>query len=110
MVQFALGLFDRVPEQGVQEFLEPPRTAEPALRVRVPQVLERLGLSAGQVTGVLQYCVLDAAHAPDGLVVTVAVRPVPQTLPDLVERVAHPGDDVEPVEHALGVRAPLAHA
>lgn len=74
------------------------------------QVPERLLPSAGQIAGVLRHGVFDAAHAFDGLVVAVAARLVLQAFADLVERVGHPGDDVEPVEHAFGVRTPLMHA
>ena len=35
---------------------------------------------------------------------------IEQTHPDLVERVGHPGDDVEPVQYAFGVRAALGDA
>ena len=47
---------------------------EPALGVRVPQVPERLGLPAGQLVGVLQHGVFDAAHALGGFLVPVAAR------------------------------------
>ena len=109
-VQFRRGLADGVFEQGAQEFLGLPCAVELALGVRVPQVLERLLLSAGQVAGVLQDGVSDAAHALHGLLVAVAPRLVPQAFPDLVERVGHPGDDVEAVQYAFGVRAALGDA
>ena len=104
------GPSERVLEQGAQEFLELPGAVELALGVRVPQRGEGFVLSVGQSVGVLQDRVLDAAHALRGLLVAVAARLVPQALPDLVERAGHPADDVEPVEHALRVRAPLVHA
>ena len=110
VVQFVLGLFDRVPEQRAQEFLEPPRPVRLAPGVRVRETVERLGLPAGQVLRVLQYRVSDAAQALRRLPVAVAPGLVPQSFPDLVERVGHPRDDVEPVQYALGVRAPLADA
>ena len=109
-VQFRRGLADRVLEQGAQEFLEPPCAVELALGVRVPQAFERLLLSVGQVAGVLQDGVSDAAHALRGILVPIVPRLVPQAFPDLVERVAHPGDDVEPVQYAFGVRAVLGDA
>ena len=104
------GLSDGVFEQVAQEFLEPPGAVELPLGVRVPQRREGFVLPFGQVVGVLRYGVFDAAHAPGRLLVAVASRLVPQAFPDLVERVAHPADDVEPVEHALGVRAVLLDA
>ena len=110
MVQFRLGLVDRMPEQGPQQFPELPCTVEPALGIRVPQRVERFGLPVGQIAGVLQYRVFDAAHALRGLLIAVAARLVPQALADLVERVAHPADDVEPGQHAFGVRAVLLDA
>ena len=109
-VQFRRGLADRVLEQGAQEFLELPCAVELSPGIRASDVLERLGLSAGQVAGVLQDGVLDAAHALHGLLVPVAPRLVPQAFADLVERVGHPGDDVEPVQYAFGVRAALGDA
>ncbi|GDZ30883.1 hypothetical protein DWZ18_08060 [Bifidobacterium longum] len=87
-----------------------PCAVELALGVRVLQVPEGLGLSVGQVAGVLQHGVFDAAHALDGFLVAVAARLVPQAFADLVERVAHPADDVEPVEHAFDVRTPPVDA
>ena len=104
------GLFEGVFEQGAQEFLGLPCAVELSPGIRASDVLERLGLSAGQVAGVLQDRVLDAAHALHGLLVPVAPRLVPQAFPDLVERVGHPGDDVEPVQYAFGVRAALGDA
>jgi len=80
------------------------------LGIRVPQAFERLGLPAGQVVGVLQYDVLDAAHAFRYLFVSFASRLVPEAFADPVERVRHPGDDVEAVEHAFRVRAVLPDA
>lgn len=110
MVQFRRGLVDRVLEQGAQEFLELPCAVELALGVRVPQVPERLGLFVGQLVGVLQDGVFDAAHALRGLLVAVATRLVPQASPDFVERAGHPGDDVGPVQYAFGVRTVLGDA
>ena len=104
------GLSDGVSEQGAQELLELPCAVELALRVRVPQRVERLGLPSGEPVGVLQDRVFDAAHALRGLVVAVASGLVPQAFPDLVERAGHPADDVEAVEHALRLRAPFVHA
>ena len=109
-VQFRRGLADGVFEQGAQEFLGLPCAVELSPGIRASDVLERLGLSAGQVAGVLQDGVLGAAHALHGLLVAVAPRLVPQAFPDLVERVGHPGDDVEPVQYAFGVRAALGDA
>ena len=106
----ALGLFDRVPEQRPEEFLDPPRAVELSRGVGVPDRVERLLLPVGQVLRVLQHGVPDAAQALRLLPVTVAPGLVPQSFPDLVERVAHPRDDVEPVQYAPGVRTPLAHA
>ena len=109
-VQFGRGLFDRVLEQGTQEFLELPGAVELAFGIRVPDGFERRGLSVGQVAGVLQYDVLDAAHAFRYLFVSFASRLVPEAFADPVERVRHPGDDVEAVEHAFRVRAVLGDA
>ena len=109
-VQFRRGLADRVLEQGAQEFPEPPCAVELPLGVRVPQAFERLLLSVGQVAGVLQDGVSDAAHALRGILAPIVPRLVPQAFPGLVERVAHPGDDVEPVQYAFGVRAVLGDA
>ena len=110
MVQFSACLVEGVFEQGAQQFLELPGAVELAFGVRVPQRVERLGLSAGQVVGVLQDRVFDAAHALGRLLVAFVARLVPQAFPDPVERVGHPGDDVEAVEHAPCVRAPLIDA
>lgn len=109
-VQFRRGLADRVLEQGAQEFPEPPCAVELPLGVRVPQAFERLLLSVGQVAGVLQDGVSDAAHALRGILAPIVPRLVPQAFPGLVERVAHPGDDAEPVQYAFGVRAVLGDA
>lgn len=54
--------------------------------------------------------VFQAFHRLRGCLVVAAPGLVPQPFPDLVERVGHPGDDVERVEHALGVRQVLLHA
>ena len=97
-------------EQGAQEFLELPGAVELALRVRVPDGAERVVLPVGQVARVLQDGVLGAAHALGRPLVAGASRVVPQAFADLVERADHPGDDVEPVEHAFGVRAVLGDA
>ena len=105
VVEFAARLVEGVSEQGAQEFLELPGAVEPALRVRVPDGAERVVLPVGRVVRVLQDGVLDAAHALGHLLVAGASRLVPQASADLVERAGHPGDDVEPVEHAFGVRA-----
>lgn len=110
VVQFSRGLFGRVSEQGTQEFLELPGAVELAFGIRVPDGFERRGLPVGQVAGVLQYGVLDAAHAFRCLFVSFASRLVPEAFADLVERVRHPGDDVEAVEHAFRVRAVLGDA
>lgn len=109
-VQFRRGSADRVLERGAQESLELPCAVEPPLGVRVPRAFERLLLSVGQVAGVPQDGVSDAAHALRGVLVPIAPRLVPQAFPDLVERVAHPGDDEEPVQYAFGVRAVLGDA
>ncbi len=108
--QLAPGLFGRVLGQGPQWLLELLGAVELALGVRVPQRVERFGLPVGQIAGVLQYRVFDAAHALDRFLVVFVARLVPQALADLVERVAHPADDVEPVQHAFGVRAVLPDA
>ena len=110
VVQLAPGLFDRVLEQGPQQFLELPGAVELGLGVRVPDAVERVVLLAGQVVRVLQDRVLGAAHALRGLLVAVVPRLVPQAFADLVERAGHPADDVEAVQYALGVRAPPADA
>lgn len=60
--------------------------------------------------GFLGHGVFQAFHRLRGCLVVAAPGLVPQSLPDLVERVGHPGDDVERVEHALGVRQVLLHA
>ena len=99
--QFVLGLFDRVLEQRPEEFLEPPGPVELSLGVGVPDRVERPGLPVGQVLRVLQYRVSDAAQALRLLPVAGAPGLVPQAFPDPVERVGHPGDDVEPVECVL---------
>lgn len=67
-------------------------------------------LPVRQVAGVLQHGVFGAAHALRGILVPVAPRLVPQTFPDLVQGAGHPGDDVEAVQYAFGVRAPPADA
>lgn len=110
MPELRCGLSDGVPEQVPQQFLELPGAVELSLGVRVPQCGEGFVLPVGEMVGVLQDRVFDAAHALGRLVVAVASRLVPEAFPDLVERVGHPGDDVEAVEHALGVRAPFMHA
>ena len=108
--QLAPGLFERMSEQGAEEFLELPGAVELALGVRVPQRREGFVLPFGQLVGVLQHRVLGAAHAFRRLLVAGVPRLVPQTFADLVERAGHPADDVEAVQHALGVRAPPADA
>ena len=70
--QLAPGLFGRVLGQGPQWLLELLGAVELALGVRVPQRVERFGLPVGQIAGVLQYRVFDAAHALDGFLVPVA--------------------------------------
>ena len=78
--------------------------------VRVLQVLERLLLSAGQVAGVLQDRVLWRRACAHGLLVPSRLAWFHRRLRDLSERVGHPGDDVEPVQYAFGVRAALGDA
>ena len=102
VVRFAPGLFDRVPEQRPEEFLEPPRAVELSRGVGVPDRVERLLLPVGQVLRILQHRVPDTAQALRLLPVAVAARLVPQSFPDPVERVAHPRDDAQPVQYARG--------
>ena len=78
--------------------------------IRVPERLQRSGLPFGQVSGVLEHGVSDAAHRLGRRLVVAAPGLVPQPFAHPVERVAHPGDDVERVQDAPGVRQALLHA
>lgn len=96
--------------RGPKEFLELPGAVELSPGTRVGERGEGRGLAFGQVAGVLEHGVFDAAHRLRPLLVLPAPGLVPQPFPDPVQRVGHPGDDVERVEHALGVRAMSLHA
>ena len=106
-LQLGLGLFDGLAQEGPEEFLELPGAVELAPGVRVPERLQHPGLRFGQVAGVLEHGVFQAAHRPGRRLVLVTPGLVPQPFPDPVQRVGHPGDDVERIQHALGVRAVL---
>ena len=107
--EFRFGPFDGLARERAQGFPELPRAVELALGIRVGECGEGRGSAFGQVAGVPGHGVFDAAHRPGRRCVPVAPGLVPQPFPDPVERVGHPGDDVERVEHAFGVRAVPGH-
>lgn len=96
-------------QEGPEEFLELPGAVELAPGIDVPEHGEGRVLPVGQIVGVLEQSVFQAAHRPGRLLVAFAPGLVPQSFAHPAEGVAHPGDDVERVQHTLGVGAVPGH-